>query len=115
MSTERIVNRFPPTAGLEADLAELDQAEQIADEVLTEAKTKIDDPIEFDHTLAAFLTGPPEPPGDDRGNLSSPKTQEDSQQCNSQDAVLNEIAALRSQVVKALKHLGVDTRKFFGV
>jgi hypothetical protein len=108
VSETRIVNRFPVTAGLEQDLDEAEQAEQLADDIFNQAVA----PVTITGTQGTFNTKTI--PSEDIVNsvfdsdtnpflaADSPKT-------------LNEIAALRAQVIKAFKHMGIDTRKFFGV
>lgn len=114
MTETRIVNRFPATAGLERDLDEIDQATREAAGIITEAEQIVNSPMDSSSVpkLAAS--------GDVAGALQHVIQEsgwftesEIIRPMNDLEKVQNELASLRASTIKALKHLGVDTRKFF--
>lgn len=132
MPTERIVNSFGYGPGLQRDLDEIDEADRLAQSIVNEAVKSISkvpqglqasnaamkqavDPIE----LETSITGVPGP------NLIQKKDQDSFDLDSETDTngvpnpflaikALNEIASLRASVIKTFKHMGIDTRKFFG-
>ena len=120
MSETRIVNRFPITAGLDRDLQELDQAKseaevivnQAVDSVATAKATRdgsvgqIDLPAPYtpEQGVTAGILAQSDAPEIDQNEMS---------QARALSVALTEIASLRASVIRAFKHMGIDTRKFF--
>lgn len=117
MSETRIVNRFPITAGLDRDLQEIAQAQTEAEEIVTQAEKIVNPAVDSISTGTAAVDPKDVPPTAGTPAQSATYITDqfpyDQSPIGRDETLANEIASLRASTIRALKHLGVDTRKFF--
>ncbi len=122
MSTETIVNRVPETAGLrlererlESETAQENRATQI-DGLIEKVKlTAIPIPKEFNITPAPSV--PITPPAAQENSKEPDSLELDSYLPTEAptDVPVSEFNEFKQRVIAGFKHLGLDTRKHFGV
>jgi len=126
MSTEQTVNQTPPGSFLEAELRKLEKPEvqelQAAEPMVKETLTKPDWVEKWSMSPAAVEAGHvestegvpsdefPEDPADTIGNTTS-----SIDLLGTMIISRAEFDKFKAQVIMALKHNGIDVRKFFGV
>lgn len=122
--TETIVNRTAKSAGQELEEARIamDQAKPLVEAVLenptVQAQLDLDKGPSYSRESVDYVNLSDQvipTQTEDTGDQSEIPDTVYSVEAAALSVALREVAKLKAQVIKAFKHSGIDTRKFFGV